>query len=311
MTKRTLYIIICLLLLLDAAAIFIYLVGNSNRDGKSAIDFSRDESTPVTLADTIPDHLSEDRFDTIVRNANFVAEQMILDGDKEKRMTCTVQFKVVWPQSINGSSKLQNLEEKIIMTMLEKKYTSINEAITATMENPTFVKPCDKFVSVANSMLGDTGVHHSMQLYRAFPYFRTNHLLEYVVLVEKYDGNRTNRSMSVVHYDRLHHKVIDIGDIFNFNHKDDILALVNQSIEKLKADKKNELIHETTFIPTEFLLGTKSVIFYLPDGRIAPIGTGLYEVSVKNDKLMPYFSSFYSELLNNDSHFDSYGFLEW
>ena len=40
-------------------------------------------------------------------------------------------------------------------------------------------------------------------------------------------------------------------------------------------------------------------------------GTGLYEVHVKNERLMPYFTSFYSELLNNDSHFNSYGFLEW
>lgn len=311
MTKRTLYIIICLLLFLDAAAIFIYLVGNSNRDGKSAIDFSRDESTPAMLADTIPDQLSEDRFDTITRNASFVAEKMVHDGDKEKRMTCTVQFKVVWPQSINGNSKLQKLEDKIIMTMLEKEYYSIEEAINATMENPAFVKPCDKFVSVNNSMVGDMGANHSMQLYRAFPYFRTNYLLEYVVLVEKYDGHRMHRSMNVVHYDRLHNKVIEMGDIFDFSYKDEILALVNQSIEKLKTVKKNEHIHETTFLPTDFLLGTKSVIFYLPDGRIAPLGSGLYEVSVKNESLMPYFTSFYSELLNNDSHFDSYGFLEW
>lgn len=311
MTKRTLYIIIGLLLLLDIAAILIYLAGNTNRDGKSAIDFTRDESTPVVVADTIPDRLSEDRFDTIARNGNFVSEQMVLDDDKEKRMTCTVQFKVVWPQSINGKNKLKDLEEIIIKTMLGKNYNSINEAITSTIENPEFTKPSRKFISVDKSMFGDTGAHHSMQLYRAFPYFRTNFLLEYVILVEKYDGHNMHRSMSVVHYDRLHHQVIDMNDIFNFTHKDEILALVNQSIEKLKADKKNDLIHETTFIPSEFLLGTKSVIFYLPDGRIAPAGTGLYEVHVKNERLMPYFTSFYSELLNNDSHFDSYGFLEW
>ena len=152
MTKRTLYIIIGLLLLLDIAAILIYLAGNTNRDGKSAIDFTRDESTPVVIADTIPDRLSEDRFDTIARNGNFVSEQMVLDDDKEKRMTCTVQFKVVWPQSINGKNKLKDLEESIIKTMLGKNYNSINEAITSTIENPEFTKPSSKFISVDKSM---------------------------------------------------------------------------------------------------------------------------------------------------------------
>ena len=39
MTKRTLFIIIGLLFFLDVAALIVYLVGNSNPDGKSPIEY--------------------------------------------------------------------------------------------------------------------------------------------------------------------------------------------------------------------------------------------------------------------------------
>lgn len=311
MTKRTLYIIICLLLLLDAAAIFIYLVGNINRDGKSSLLSLRDKNVPVEKADTIPDRLSDDRFDTITRSASFVASNKVLVDDEQKRMTSTIKFKVVWPLSINGKRDLNTLENEIIETMMGHSYGSIEEAIDVTMANPHFASTAKDFTRVSDPMLTDSGSNHTKQLYRAFPYFRTNYLLEYVILVEKYDGHKMHRTMNIVHYDRLHHNIITLDKIFDLTKRDEILALVNQSIERLKTEKKNKQIHETSVMPTQFLLGTKSVIFYMPDGRIAPVGSGLYEVSVKNDALKPYFTNFYTELLNNDSHFDSLGFLVW
>lgn len=308
MTKRTLYIIICLLLFLDASAIFIYIVGNSNRDGKSAIDFSRDKSIPAEVADTIPDRLIEDRYDTITRSASFVATDVVADNGK--RMTCDVKFKLVWPKSVNNNTELKVIEDAIMERLFGKTYFNINEAINTTMANPEFAKPSNQFVIVTDKNGQDSSSNHTKQLYRAFPYFRTSYLLEYVILIEKYQGDKATRIMNVVHYDRLHNKIINIDRIFDMKHSNEILALVNQKIEALKLTKKND-IHETPVLPTEFLLGTKSVIFYMPDGVIAPPGTGLYEVSVHNSDLTPYFTSFYNELLNNESHFDSYGFLNW
>ena len=51
MTKRTLLIIIGLLVLLDVAAIIIYLAGTKNHDGKSPLDFTIDRSNVVTSAE--------------------------------------------------------------------------------------------------------------------------------------------------------------------------------------------------------------------------------------------------------------------
>lgn len=308
MTKRTLYIIICLLLFLDVSAIFIYIVGNSNRDGKNALDFSRDSSIPAEVADTIPDRLIEDRYDTIIRNASLVATDVVAsDG---KRMTCDIKFKLVWPKSINNKTELKVIEDAIMEKLFGKDFLNINDAMNTTMANPQFVKPAKQFVIVESNSREENSPNHTKLLYRAFPYFRTSYLLEYVILIEKYQGDHAHRTMKVVHYDRLHNKIISIDRIFDLSHQAEILALVNQKIEALKLTKKNA-IHETLSMPTDFILGTKSVIFYLPDGAIAPAGTGLYEVSVHNSDLTPFFTSEYNELLNNDSHFDSYGFLDW
>jgi len=311
MSKRTLYIIICLLLLLDVAAFVIYILGNSNRDGKSPIEMRMRDSIDVEMADTIPDALVEDRFDTISREVNYVSLDKVSDGVEEKRMSTTIKLKLVWPESINHNSSLKQLESALMEKLLGRAYETVDQAIDSLISHPKFVQYSSNFSKVESSLVEEKGNHHTKQLYRVFPYFRTHYLMEFYVLIEKYDGHKRRRKVGVVHYDRLHNKVISMDEIFDLSHSKDILALVNQNIERVKIDKKNNKIHETSTLPMEFLLGTKSVIFYLPDGAIAPIGTGVYEVSVRNADLMEYFTSYYNELLNNDSLFSSYGFLTW
>ena len=85
--------------------------------------------------------------------------------------------------------------------------------------------------------------------------------------------------------------------------------LEQQRIEAEKMSGTHDNWHETNILPTEFLLGRKSVVFYLPDGAIAPGGTGLHEISVSNEDLEPYFTSYYSELLANDTNFVTYDFI--
>lgn len=311
MTKRTLYIIICLLLFLDAAAIFIYIVSNTNRDGKNPIEFSLgSDSLPAEMADTLPDYIIADRFDTIERKASFVSLDKVSNGKDSKRMTCSVKFKLMWPKSINNHTNVRTLETELMEKMLGRVFPSIKDAMEYVLENPSFVKRSTSFSRVSGDFEG-TDFNNSMQHYRVFPYISTNYLLEMVVLVEKFDGHKLMREMGVVHFDRVHNKLITIDKIFDLSQSNEILALVNQNIERVKVEKMNNLIHETSVLPMEFLLGRKSVIFYLPDGTIAPVGSGLYEVSVPNADLSPYFTDFYNELIVNDSHFTTYGFMMW
>ncbi|MBQ5466236.1 MAG: hypothetical protein IIT60_03185, partial [Muribaculaceae bacterium] len=185
----------------------------------------------------------------------------------------------------------------------------VKEALDQLLEKPEFAQESTKFVASGDGSDFAPEINKTMQQYRIFPYISTNYLLEMVVLVEKHNGSSLSRYMNIVHYDRVHHNVISIDKIFDLSHSDDILALVNQRIEAEKMSGTHDNWRETAILPTEFLLGRKSVVFYLPDGAIAPRGTGLHEISVSNEDLEPYFTSFYSELLANDTNFVTYDFI--
>lgn len=311
MTKRTLFIIIGLLVLLDLAAIIIYLAGTKNGDGRSPLDLTFDKSNEVTLADTIPQKVATDEFDTIQTSVNFLSTDKVQDGGELKRMSSTVKVKFIWPKEINKSKQFMELENALMMKLTGQTYSSVKKMVNELSTNPKFVKPSTHFTRVNHDFSESKGVSHTTQRYMVFPYFSTHYLLEMVVVVDQFNGGKSTRTMNVVHYDRMHGNIITADKIFDPSETDDILALLNQSIEAMKIDRNNDKLHETTMIPKDFLLGTKSVIFYVPDGTIAPTGTGLYEVRVSNDKLRPHFTDFYNDILSNDSHFVSYEFLTW
>lgn len=310
MTKRTLFIIIGLLLLLDIAAFFVYLIGNSNSDGKSPIEYVLRDSV-AHMADTIPDRIIEDKFDTIARDAAFVSRDKIRVGKELKPMTCSVKFKFIWPTSINNNSNLGKLHKELISRIATTSASDVDGLTKHLLDHPEFAQHSTKFVRAGEGVNVEPGINKTLQHYRVFPYFSTSFLLEIVVLVEKHNGESLSRNMNIVHYDRVHHHVITLDKIFDLSKADDILALVNQRIEAEKLTGTHDNWHETNILPTEFLLGRKSVVFYLPDGAIAPRGTGLHEITVSNQDLDPYFTSYYSELLANDTHFVTYDFLQF
>lgn len=311
MSKRTLFIIIGLLIFLDLAAFFIYFVGSSNRDGKSPLDFSiGNEERVVQIADTIPSVINEDRFDTIVKMSSFVSQDKIMAVDQEKGMLSSIKLKFVWPKLINKSESLSDLDHALMKKLTGTSYSSVQECIDKLLLHPRFVRNSNRYTPL-EYIDEIEGPHHSKDTYRVFPKVGTAYLLEMEVLIEHYDGLSSHREMKVVHYDRMHNKVLNMEDIFDLSHSEDILALVNQGIEHLKTIKKNKTIHEIKFMPQEFLLGSKSVIFYMGDGTIANDGTGLYEVYVSNESLKPYFTDYYNELLNNDTSFKDYDYIAW
>ena len=305
MSKRTLFIIIGLLIFLDVASFLIYFVSNSNRDGKSPLDFSFGDTVAVKIADTIPDVLIEDKFDTISHSVTYASQDLIDDGGVKKHMISTINLKFVWPASINGRNHFHELEKALMHKLESRDFVTLQECIDTLLLHPRFVKPTKSFTRVDHAEQIASSVQ-STHNYYVYPYFRTTYLLEMVVLVEHSSGLSTKREMKIVHYDRMHNKVIQMEEIFDLSKSNEILALVNQGIENLKTKKKNKTIHEISVLPREFLLGSKSVYFYMPDGLIADPGTGAYEVYVSNNDLKPYFTEFYNELLNNDDKFQYY-----
>lgn len=307
--KRTLFTIIAVLVVLDLAALMWYLIGTLNSDGRHADLFERTDSAATEMADTVADNTVDDHFRIISDTTHFIATGADLEGTG-KRQASTMCIKLKWPVDINGNDNLQELEDALINAAFGQSYNNVNEAIAAMKKDPKFSYPVSEFTRVARQP-DTTRTSATKFMLRAFPYISTDKLLEYIVLQETRTGSHVRRKMLVVHYDRVKHNVFTAQDVLNFAKQDSILALVNQRIEGIAIETADARLHETANVPLQFLLGRKSVIFYFPDGAIAPLGTGVKEVAVSNQDIKPYFTDFYRQMLYNDAHLKAYPFLSF
>ena len=300
MTKRTLFIIIGLLALLDVAAIIIYLSA-PNREGKSPLDTTYDNINQGThtQADILPDKASLDEFEPIEDPVNFISTDKVDDGGEQKRMSSTVIIKLQWPKKINGSNQFLELQNALMTKLTGKTYPSVKQMVADLTSHPKFVKPTTHFTRIDKDFSASHGASHTTHRYTVQPHFGTHFRLEMMVVTETLDGGKVSRTFSIIHYDRTHGKIITIDQIFDSASTSDIIALINQSIES-KMIKQNIDMHEVETIPKEFVLGDNNVIFYVEQG------SNHYEIKVSNEDLRPYFTDYYNDLIINDTKLISY-----
>ena len=309
LTKRNLFILIGLLVLLDLASFFVYFMSHINRDGKNPIEYVMEKADSVSFEmDSVPAEFVVDKFDTIARIENYVSKNQMQVGATNKPMTCSVKIKMVCPKSINGNSNLDDLYTELMRHVSSNAPSNVNDAVEWLLDNPEFAQPSSSY-TVSTAVNPIDSLRYTMQRYRVFPYISTHYLLEMVVLVEKLSGKKLSRDMNIVHYNRVENEVIGFNQIFNASKENAILALINRNIAKEKKTGSHPNWHEALALPSEFLLGKKSVIFYFADGDIAPRGTGLHEISVSNQELEPFFTDFYKDVLKNDGHLVAYSFI--
>ena len=299
MTKRTLLIIIGLLALLDVAAIIIYLSGTKNHDGKSPLDFTIDKTNEVTPADTIPGRASLDDFETFQDTVNFISTDKVMDNGEKKRMSATVIVKIVWPKEINRKSQFLELQNALMTKLTGKTYPNVKKMIADLTSHPKFVKPTTHYTVINKDFSASHGASHTTRRYTVQPHFGTHFRLEMMVVTEILDGGKESRNFSIVHYNRQNGKIISNDEIFNKASTNDILSLINQSIEQ-KIIRENVNMHELTSMPHNFVLGEKYVIFYVEQG------SKRHEVKVRNDDLRPYFTDYYNDLIINDTKLVAY-----
>ena len=92
MSKRQLFIIIAILVVLDIAAGFWYLAGHINADGNGAVLFdSSDEA--VEAADTVAGNSKPDHFETMAAHAYYVSRQPVEEEDASTYLSCIKRFK--------------------------------------------------------------------------------------------------------------------------------------------------------------------------------------------------------------------------
>ncbi|MBS7394495.1 MAG: hypothetical protein KIG90_08785, partial [Muribaculaceae bacterium] len=97
-------IIIALLVALDVATGFWYIVNHINTDGKSDLFDRRSEL--IAAADTIADTFVPDKFEVRENNAYLVSKEPAIDDDAQTYYASVKRIKSKLPTEINGNKNI-------------------------------------------------------------------------------------------------------------------------------------------------------------------------------------------------------------
>lgn len=291
MTKRSLYITILILAVLDLAAAAWWAAGYFNSDGK--LRFSADDS--ITQADTVADVSKPDRFRLLNEYTYYGAYAF---GDM---YTCLMHIKAKWPVSINGDNSASELKEALIAKLFGRQYNDIKQAYDSTLANPRFCTTVGHFQRLDTRPVARPG-KGSEFYYRAYPYLGSDYLLEYRVERNTYDGYNKTRQVAYVHYDRVRRQIITIDMVIDLAKKDAIISLINKRIQ-YHINAKGMSLRRTTNIPQEYLLGETGIVFTFQKGEIASDDMGVVEIKLGYNDLRPFLTTYFRDILAaNDNY---------
>ena len=301
MTKRSLYITILILAVLDLAAAAWWVAGHFNSDGRSRL-FENPEN--AVMADTLADVKHPDNYRLLNEFAYYSATSY--NGGE---YTDIIRIKALWPVSINGDNSVAELKEALIGKMFGKQYNDIKQAFDTTLARPKFVgKPIGtvRRLSSKPETSEGLGMEH---YYRAYPYMSSDRLVEYRIERGIFDGYRARHEMAMAHYDRVRQQVITIDMVFDLSQKNEVLKLVNKRIDRLVSADGLKL-RNTPDLPQEFVLASNSIIFIFPAGAIDD-DIDPVEVKVDHEDLWPYLTSYFKDIVSSNANFTTYRRLEF
>ena len=297
MTKRSLYITILILVVLDLAAGAWWAAGHFNSDGK--LRLGTGENT-ATQADTISDASRPDAFRLLNDSAYYVTQADAAGNC----YTCVLHIKAQWPVTVNGNSSVGELKEALIGKLFGKQYGDIMQANDATLSEPHFTSGSTTGVKTSTRPTTKPG-RGTEYYYRAYPYMTSDRLLEYHIEHNTYDGYKARRRVARVHYDRVRQQVITTDMVLDLSEKEQIIALLNKRIQHF-IDADGMALRHATSLPREFMLGRTGIVFLFPEGEIAKEETGIIEIKLGYDKIMPYLTAYYRDLLAGNNHYQTY-----
>lgn len=294
MTKRSLYITILILIVLDLAATAWWAAGHFNADGKSRF---LDSGDVVAMADTVPNPSKPDKFRLLDDHAYYRAGTTY-----DKALYSSVIFiKAKWPASINGDNSAAELKEALMGKLFSRQYQDIKQAFDSTLAQPRFVANFTKYSRTDARPMAHPGFS-TEYYYRAYPCLTSDRLLEYHVEHNTFDGYKAKRTVAMVHYDRVQRQVITVDMVLDLAQKDKIINLINRRIQYFVNADGMEL-RNTGNLPQEFMIGQSGIIFIFPAGDIAPEKSGIIEIKVKYDDIKPFLTSYFRKILEENAHY--------
>ena len=305
MSKRSLVIIIALLLLVDLAAGLWYMTLRIEASGKSTDLFNMGNNDAAVEADTITDNTLPDTFQRITQQVNMVSEQPAPSANGSAHYATIKKVDVRWPQSINGTQRIAALEHALLQKMFGDEYETLNSAMSTYMRTANFGPGVDVAYRVVDQEPAITFPFGHRYTLLAYPLMTSFRFLVMEVDRNMYDGRHNGITKHYVHYDRINQRVLGRGDILGGD-ETVLLALINDKIDTLTAHKKDIVLLHASSVASEFAARRTGIIFQYQPGEIAPAADGPMEILIEYTKLGPCLSSDFKAMLRTNGGYWNY-----
>ncbi|MBQ4367591.1 MAG: hypothetical protein II786_05885 [Muribaculaceae bacterium] len=304
MTKRTLFIIIALLVVVDIAAAFWYLALRIENSGQSSDLFSSTDTSAIATADTIIESTVADVFKLTSHEALFVTREMA--GERKTPLLSVKRAQLRWPASVNGNDSLANLERELLRKAFGRNYGDVSDAIGMYLDEPQFnFGNGHDYVKVNSVPDGIPAKHRNVRSVFVYPYSTSFALL--VMEVDRYESNGESQSKHTAYvlYDRVRQHVIERSQILMAEQETSLLSVINKKIAKLNQEKNVDLLSASQ-VPAEICPVRSGIMFEFQEGDIAPASKGVIDIVIDYDQLKPFLSESFNKLVASNGGYWEY-----
>lgn len=305
MTKKNLIIVIILLTIIDLVAAGWYMSRRIEASGQSKNLFEQRDSTDyVVEADTVMAASQDDLFDELQHNTSYyIADNPSIPGDNSSRYTSIKHVKVRWPRKVNGDGELTVLNKELIGRAFGNTQSQMKDARYVYLNTPSFNKPIGDDYKKLSSAPTIVPVYGNVSQVLVYPYMTSQRLLVMEIDKVEYNGNTTSENSYFIHYDRMRQRVLSRLDILvpDMDKETKLLKTINKKIDELNSGRSDDRkLQHALNVPAEVCCTKKGVKFEFQHGSIS---SSPIEILVEYDKLEPYFTEEFKQLLKQNEDY--------
>ena len=305
MTKKNLIIVIILLTIIDLVAAGWYMSRRIEASGQSKNLFEQRDSTDyVVEADTVMAASQDDLFDELQHNTYYyIADNPSIPGDNSSRYTSIKHVKVRWPRKVNGDGELTALNKELIGRAFGNTQSQMKDARYVYLNTPSFNKPIGDDYKKLSSAPTIVPVYGNVSQVLVYPYMTSQRLLVMEIDKVEYNGNTTSENSYFIHYDRMRQRVLSRLDILvpDMDKETKLLKTINKKIDELNRGRSDDRkLQHALNVPAEVCCTKKGVKFEFQHGSIS---SSPIEILVEYDKLEPYFTEEFKQLLKQNEDY--------
>ena len=308
MTKKNLIILIILLAVIDLVAAGWYMSRRIEANGGGQNPFDQRDSTEIIAeADTVVTTTQEDLFDELQHNTYYyIANNPSIPGDKTSCYTSIKHVKVRWPRKVNGDSDLSALNKELIERAFGNSQSQMKDARYVFLNTPSFNKPIGDDYHKLSSAPAIVPVYGNVSQVLVYPYMTSQRLLVMEIDKVEYNGNTTSTNSYFIHYDRARQRVLSRLDLLvaDVEKENKLLKTINGKIDDLnKGRGEDKKLQHALNVPAEVCCTNKGIKFEYRHGTISdkPV-----EILIDYDKLEPFMTEEFKQMLNNNDGYEIY-----